>query len=128
MDFTKMNIFITLTAIVCGCLATKEVEEDYAKLLSNKLLQEIEKRLNEDSLTSRAQNDQCTYITNSSTIIRTQASISNGAKFIAPADVTTKEECVSQCCKQSACDLAVFKEQVLHPTIINQLDIHHIQV
>lgn len=49
-------------------------------------------------------------------IIRTQDSLSLGAKYIMEAEVDGRQDCLKLCCKSDECDVFIFEEKV---TFIN---------
>ncbi|XP_013401845.1 low-density lipoprotein receptor-related protein 11-like [Lingula anatina] len=101
----KTHCLLISLAVLSGVL-TVEVPEDYAKLLSSKLLQELEKRLDE----RHNQEPRCQYETRHSTIIRTNASLSAGAEFLkAPDDVESQRDCLQECCYREKCSVAVYQ-------------------
>ena len=130
-----MKIVAFLALVVCGCMADKErVDSHYADLLSDNLIQQIQKRLQKwdtddsqsDALSnqspaSASQGDavanagklSCHFTMEQDTIIRTKDSLDAGATYQSAPTVNSKEECRNECCKLGTkCNLAVFKEKV----------------
>lgn len=54
----------------------------------------------------------CQYRPNASLIIRSKASINNGAFFLKSFNKKTREECVNACCYTQGCNLIVYENKV----------------
>ena len=111
----KFRLMLSL-AFIAFCASDKEELGDLTELLndpqfSDKLLLALEKRLssspkgNENNPTGG-----CQFVTNTSTIIKTHDSISNGAQFITAPPHLGKEACIRKCCENLNCSVAVVKE------------------
>lgn len=56
----------------------------------------------------------CQYRPNASLIIRSKASINNGAFFLKSFNKKTREECVNACCYTQGCNLIVYENKAEH--------------
>lgn len=54
----------------------------------------------------------CQYRPNASLIIRSKASINNGAAFLKSFSEKTREECVNSCCYTQGCNLVIYENKV----------------
>ena len=110
-----------MSFLVCCCHGDKEYSEDFASFLNDDLIHELEKRLMDyDDINQESQsNSQCTFALETNLIIKTKVSLDQGAIFIdSPVfnDDTTnpRSACQERCCQTEDCNLAVFKEKVVH--------------
>jgi len=122
-----MRIFVVLVLVLCGCQAVKEsVDNNYADLLSDKLIQKIEKRLQQwegpdapnpvpqeiGNVVTNAGKLSCHFTLQEDTIIRTKDSLDAGATYQSAPSVTSREDCRKECCQLGTkCNLAVFKDK-----------------
>ena len=111
MKGTALLILLVSLTLV---LSEKEVEEEYAKILSSKLWQEIRKRLDKGDVPRNQDLDSssCQFGVNSSAIIRTRDSIELGAEFLESPKIDSEKACSRRCCETPGCNLAVFKNKV----------------
>ena len=123
-----MKLLLVVLVFCCVSSADKEITEEYAGTLTDKLINEIEKRLMEwdglqsDGLEDEQSQPSCNFYDQENYIIRTQDSLAAGAKFLKSlnGEGVTKTACQSACCdymgeddEQSTCNLAVYKSKVL---------------
>ena len=125
-----MRFLLASVLLFCGCLAKKEqIDSNYADILSDQLIQKIEKRLRQWDLDDTTSQDpvkgpsskvvtttgklQCHFTQQENTIIRTKDSLDAGATYQSAPSVSSKEECRQECCKLGTkCTLAVYKDKV----------------
>ena len=116
-----MLAFMVLSFLVCSCLGDKEYSEDFASFLNDELIHELEKRLKDyDDINHESRpNSQCTFALETDLIIKTKVSLDQGAIFIdSPVfdddETNPRLACQERCCQTEDCNLAVFKEKVVH--------------
>ena len=116
-----MFAFLVLSFLVCCCHGDKEYSEDFASILNDDLIHELEKRLMDyDDINQESQsNSQCTFALETNLIIKTKVSLDQGAIFIdSPVfnddETNPRLACQERCCQTEDCNLAVFKEKVVH--------------
>ena len=122
---------MTFLFVLCGCLAEKEVPEEYPSSLTEKLIQEVQKRLynyGEDSngpernaysppAGSIHDDDRvCDFHVVEGQIIRTRDSLDAGATYIDAPVSRSRAACRKECCRLKDCELAVFKDKVGYTT------------
>ena len=114
---------MVLSFLVCSCLGDKEYSEDFASFLNDELIHELEKRLMDyDNINHESRpNSQCTFASETDLIIKTKVSLDQGAIFIdSPVfdddEANPRLACQERCCQTEDCNLAVFKEKVVHKT------------
>ncbi|CAH1792597.1 unnamed protein product, partial [Owenia fusiformis] len=123
-----MKLYFGLLLAVHVALAVDELDEaEYKKILGSEVWKEIKKSLFDTSKKDALSDDYDFYNTNMNRnkdpscnrlyksdegfIIRTHESIANGAIFIESPGAKTQGDCLSECCKQSECNLAVFEDK-----------------
>lgn len=105
MVWKHFVIFVAFFLTTCG---SREVEEDYSKLFSDKdLWKEIAKRLDKKYQVEEVSD--CSPEISYHKIIQTNASLEEGAKFLGNPKVSSEEECKNECCSRGDCDLAVYR-------------------
>lgn len=124
-----MKVIFIMVVLACTCFADKEYPEDFASLLDDKILHELEKRLmdyDDDNKNSRSgeSNARCKFATELNLIIKTKVSLDQGAVFIdSPVidedEINPRSACEERCCDTKDCNLAVFKEKVSNHDIVN---------